>query len=214
MGCATRWALGQRHPLGAPPVRRGPCCTPDKLLSHSTSRPSDLRTDDADTNQWTTRPSTLGAYRWCEPTDMRSGVGLGRLELTRRWTGQLGLRHPPAPARACSQPAILGSGSGRGGRSDGCDAGQPGMERPEWAKGLDYGGPSQDGPGPRCCGHHGTATLLTATIYSPVGSLRRFTSTLCKGLGGVNGSSKVVYDEVPNPCYNECSCYISPSLRL
>ncbi len=48
--------------------------------------------------------------------------------------------------------------------------------------------------------------------YSPVERLRRFTSTLYKGR--LNGKSKVVYDEVPNPCYNKYICYISPFLCL
>ncbi len=82
------------------------------------------------------------------------------------------------------------------------------MERME---GRDYCGPSQDGPGPRC-GRYEKMTLLTVMAYSPVGRLRRFISTLYEG--SVNGKSRVVYDEVPNPCYKENICYISAFLFL
>ena len=43
--------------------------------------------------------------------------------------------------------------------------GQPGVELVE---GRDYGGPSQDGPGPRC-GCHVKVTLFTVISYSPLG---------------------------------------------
>ncbi len=69
------------------------------------------------------------------------GVGLGLLEsTTHRWTGQSGrvIRlHLLGPT------AIIGAGPAGGGR---INVGQPGMERVE---GGDFGGPSQDGPGPR-----------------------------------------------------------------
>ena len=57
-------------------------------------------------------------------------------------------------------------------------------------------------------------TLLTVITYSPVGRLGlcRFTPTLFEG--SVNCKSRVVDDEVPNPRYNECICYISPFLCL
>jgi hypothetical protein len=97
--------------------------------------------------------------------------------------------------------AIIGAGPAGGGR---INVGQPGTER---VAGGDFGGPSQDGPGPRC----GTLWEIDMT-YSPVGRLRRFTSTLYKG--SVNSKCRVVYDEVPNPCYYEYICYISPFLCL
>ena len=90
--------------------------------------------------------------------------------------------------------------------------GQPWVEPVE---GGDYGGPSQDGPGPRC-GYPGKVTLL------PSFSLARWEITpfhiypfireVCKG--SVNGKSTVVHDEVPNPCYNEYTCYNSLLLCL
>ncbi len=43
------------------------------------------------------------AYSRSEPTAMRLGIRLGQLEsTTHSWTGQLGQRHTPAPATACS----------------------------------------------------------------------------------------------------------------
>ncbi len=82
--------------------------------------------------------------------------------------------------------------------------GQPGMERVE---GGDYGGPSQDGPGPRR-GCRERVTILTVISYIPLGDYGCFISTLYKGC--VNGKSRVVYDELPSPYYNEYICYISP----
>ncbi len=54
-------------------------------------------------------------------------------------------------------------------------------------------------------GRYEQMTLLTVMTYSPVGRLRRFTSTLYKG--SVKGKFRVIYGEVPNPCYNEYICY-------
>ena len=88
--------------------------------------------------------------------------------------------------------------------------GQPWVELVE---GGDYGGPSQDGPGPRC-GCHGNlkVTLFTVISYSPLGDCAVSHIPLYEG--NVNSKSRVVYDEVPNPCYNEYICYISPLLCL
>ncbi len=56
-GRATRRAAGLRY---APD--RGPRCTPDQLQRHRTAGPSDQRTEDADTYQWTSRPRAPGVY--------------------------------------------------------------------------------------------------------------------------------------------------------
>ena len=60
---------------------------------------SSRRTDDADTYQWTSRPRASGACSRSEPTAVRPGIGLGRLESIHRWTGQPGPHYPLAPAR-------------------------------------------------------------------------------------------------------------------
>ena len=62
------------------------------------------------------------------------------------------------------------------------------MERVEGGD-SDYGGPSQDGSGPRC-GRYGEVASLMVTTYIPVGRLHSFTSTLYKG--SVNCSSTVI----------------------
>ena len=49
---------------------------------------------------------------------------------------------------------------------------------------------------------------ITVISYSPLGDCAVSHIPLYKG--NVNGKSIVVYDEVPNPCYNEYICYISP----
>ena len=56
-GRATRRAAGQRHAPG-----RGPRRTPDQLQCHRAAGPSDQRTDDADTYQWTSRTRAPGVY--------------------------------------------------------------------------------------------------------------------------------------------------------
>ena len=48
---------GPRHAPG-----RGPCRTPDQLQRHPAAGPSDQRTDDADTYQWTSRTRAPGVY--------------------------------------------------------------------------------------------------------------------------------------------------------
>ena len=69
------------------------------LCAGSTAGPSSRRTDDVDTYQWTSRPRASGAYSRSEPTAVRPGIGLGRLESIHRWTGQPGPHYPLAPAR-------------------------------------------------------------------------------------------------------------------
>ena len=98
-GRATRRAAGPHH-------------APDQLQRHRAAGPSDQRTDDANTYQWT---STAGfMYRTLGVLGLRSGVGLGLLEsTTHRWTGQLGPRRPPAPARTCSHTWLGTSSRGR-----------------------------------------------------------------------------------------------------
>ena len=54
--------------------------------------------------------------------------------------------------------------------------------------------------------------VITVISYSPLGDCAVSHIPLYKG--NVNGKSTVVYDEVPNPCYNEYICYISPLLCL
>ena len=54
--------------------------------------------------------------------------------------------------------------------------------------------------------------VITVISYSPLGDCTVSHIPLYKG--SVNGISAVVYDEVPNPCYNEYICYISPLLCL
>ena len=54
--------------------------------------------------------------------------------------------------------------------------------------------------------------VITVISYSPLGDCA--VSHIPRYKESVNGKSKVVYDEVPNPCYNEYICYISPLLCL
>jgi len=54
--------------------------------------------------------------------------------------------------------------------------------------------------------------VITVISYSPLGDCTVSHIPLYKG--SVNGKSTVVYDEVPNPCYNEYIRYISPLLCL
>jgi hypothetical protein len=54
---ATRRAAGPRYASD-----RRPRCTPDQLQRHCTAGPSDQRTEDADTYQWTSRPRAPGVY--------------------------------------------------------------------------------------------------------------------------------------------------------
>jgi hypothetical protein len=56
-GSATRRAAGPRCAPG-----RGPRCTPDQLQRLRAAGPSDQRTDDADTYQWTSRTRAPGVY--------------------------------------------------------------------------------------------------------------------------------------------------------
>ena len=137
-------------------LRAGPWAV---LRAGSTAGPSGRRTDDADTYQWTSRPRASGAYSRSEPTAVRPGIRLGRLESTHRWTGQPGPRYPLAPARDRSHR--LGT--------------RPAQE--EWR------GPSRDGMGRRRRlqqaepGRAGTkmwryrkVSLFTVTPYDPLES--------------------------------------------
>ena len=80
---------------------------------------------------------------------------------------------------------------------------EPGVERVE---GGDYGGPSKDWQGPRC-GCHGKVTLLPSFSIArwEITPFNGFTYTLYKG--SVNGKSRVVYDEVPNPAHAAMNTY-------
>jgi hypothetical protein len=129
-------------------------------------------------------------YRTLGP---RLGIRLGLLESTTHCWISLHLLGPTA---------IIGSGPA----SWGCmiNVGQPGMERVE---GSDFCWPSQDGMGLRC-GRYEKLTLHSHSL-KPVGILCRFIPTLYKG--SVNDKSRVVYDEIPNPCYNEYICYNATS---
>jgi hypothetical protein len=91
-GCAMRWTAGRA-------ARR---------TNYSVTAPLDLRTNGRRT------PIHTNGHRGPAPLEstagfmyrtlgLRLGVGLGLLEsTTHRWTGQLGPRHPPAPARTYS----------------------------------------------------------------------------------------------------------------
>jgi hypothetical protein len=91
-GCATRRTAGRAA----------------RQTNYSVTAPLDLRTNGRRT------PIHTNGHRGPAPLEstagfmyrtlgLRLGVGLGLLEsTTHRWTGQLGPRHPPAPARTYS----------------------------------------------------------------------------------------------------------------
>ena len=83
-GRATRRAAGPLHARG-----RGPRSTPDQLQCHRAAGPSDQRTDDADTYQWTSRTSAPGVYNLIHvPYAGTTGSDSAMLEsTTHRWTG-------------------------------------------------------------------------------------------------------------------------------
>ena len=54
--------------------------------------------------------------------------------------------------------------------------------------------------------------VITVISYNPLGDCTVSHIPFYKG--SVNGKSTVVYNEVPNPCYNEYICYISQLLCL
>jgi hypothetical protein len=105
LGRATHRASGPRWAPGRRAWRQA-AGRAARLTNFSATAPLDLRA-----NGWTTPVQTNGhrgsallestvgfMYRM-----LRSGVGLGLLEsATHHWTGQLGPRHPPVPARTYS----------------------------------------------------------------------------------------------------------------
>jgi hypothetical protein len=97
---------------------------------------------------------------------LRSGVDSGCWSLLHTAgpdnSGRVIRLHPLGPT------AIIGAGPAGGGR---INVGQPGME----SAGRARTGRDLDG------GSYGKMTLLTVMTYSPIGRLRRFTSTLYKG---------------------------------
>ena len=109
-GRATHRAAGPRYAPG-----RGPGRT-----NYLATAPLDLRTKGRATQIHTNghqgpAPLESTAGFMYSTLGLRSGVGLGLLEsTTHRWTGQLGPRHPPAPARTCSH-TWLGTQAGAGG---------------------------------------------------------------------------------------------------
>ncbi len=108
---ALRAALrvGQQDALTVGPcytLVRWPRCMTDQLLRNSSAGLLGRKTDDMNTYERTSRPSTPGAYSLSEPTAVLLGIGLSRLKIThcagQNNSARLGKCRPPAPASACS----------------------------------------------------------------------------------------------------------------